>query len=214
MKIENVIFDLDGTLLDTTEGVLESAVFAAKALGYEELSHDTMLKFIGPPIQNSFMEFYGCDEETAQKAANIFRSYYKNKALLKAVPYNGIYDLCEKLKNQEKRIAVATYKREDYALTILKHFGFDRFCISMHGADNNNNMSKADIIDLCIKELGGNRDRTVLIGDTDHDAIGAQVADVHFIAVTYGFGYKNRFEVKYPNIGVASIPIEVLQYIV
>lgn len=52
MKIENVIFDLDGTLLDTTEGVLESAVFAAKALGYEELSHDTMLKFIGPPIQN------------------------------------------------------------------------------------------------------------------------------------------------------------------
>ena len=77
-----VIFDLDGTLLDTREGIVESARYAAKRLGFPELPYETWLTFVGPPIQQSFMTHFSCDGETAQRAADLFRDYYKTKALL------------------------------------------------------------------------------------------------------------------------------------
>jgi len=140
--IRNVIFDLDGTLLDTQEGIIESAKYAAKQMGFEALPYETMLSFVGPPIQNSFMAHYGCSQETAQKAADIFRKYYKSTALLLAKPYEGIYDLCNTLQKHGVKMSVATYKREDYALILLRHFGFDKYCNPMHGADNNNVLKK------------------------------------------------------------------------
>ena len=213
--IKNVIFDLDGTLLDTSEGVIESAKYAAKQMGYKELDYQTMLTFVGPPIQNSFKKHYGCSDEEAQRAANIFRDYYKNEALLLAKPYDGIYDLCELLKLKGIRMAVATYKREDYALTLLKHFGFDKYCDPMHGADNNNVLKKEDIVRMCQCEMGTSNDDCVLVGDTDNDAIGAKKADIKFIAVTYGFGFKNEKDLKdYSYIGLADNPIGVLNFVV
>ena len=212
--IKNVIFDLDGTLLDTREGVIESAKYAAKQMGYPELPHETMLSFVGPPIQNSFMNHYGCDQETAQKAANIFRDHYKNTALLLAEPYEGIYDLCELLKENGVRMSVATYKREDYALTLLRHFNFHKYCDPMHGADNNNALKKEDIVRMCQEEMGATKENSVLIGDTDNDAKGAVKADTPFIAVTYGFGFKTEEDVvKYPYIGVAKKPMEIAKII-
>ena len=212
MKYSTIIFDLDGTLLDTTQGVLESAVYAAKSLGFDELPHETMLKFVGPPIQNSFKEHYGCNDAQAQKAADIFRSYYKEKALLKAVPYDGIFELCQKLKRKGLKLAVATYKREDYAITLLKHFGFDRFCVSMHGADNNNVLKKSDIVNLCVAETGGTPKTSVLVGDTVHDALGAQQSGIDFIAVTYGFGFRKNEEIPYSCVGIADQPLDIALY--
>lgn len=212
--IKNVIFDLDGTLLDTSEGVIESAKYAAKQMGYNELDYQTMLTFVGPPIQNSFKKHYGCTEEEAQRAANIFRDYYKNEALLLAKPYDGIYDLCELLKSKGIKMAVATYKREDYALTLLKHFGFDKYCNPMHGADNNNILKKEDIVRMCRQEMCANEEDCVLVGDTDNDAKGAANANIQFIAVTYGFGFKTENDLKdYPYIGIADNPVDVLRYI-
>lgn len=212
--IKNVIFDLDGTLLDTSEGVIESAKYAAKQMGYNELDYQTMLTFVGPPIQNSFKKHYGCTEEEAQRAANIFRDYYKNEALLLAKPYDGIYDLCELLKSKGITMAVATYKREDYALTLLKHFGFDKYCNPMHGADNNNLLKKEDIVRMCQREMGASNEDCVLIGDTDNDAKGAANANIQFIAVTYGFGFKTENDLKdYPYIGIADNPVDVLRYV-
>lgn len=212
--IKNVIFDLDGTLLDTSEGVIESAKYAIQQMGYKDLEHETMLTFVGPPIQNSFRKHYGCTEEEAQKAANIFREHYKNKALLLAKPYDGIYELCELLKSQGINMAVATYKREDYALTLLKHFCFDKYCNPMHGADNNNILKKEDIVYMCIQEMGATKNDCVLVGDTDNDAKGAVKAETSFIAVTYGFGFKSEKDVSmYPHVGVARTPSEVAEII-
>ena len=208
--IKNVIFDLDGTLLDTREGIIESAKYTAKELGYPELPYETMLKFIGPPIQNSFMRFYGCNESEAQYASEFFREYYKTKTLFMASPYDGIYDLCRLLKRNGIKMAVATYKREDYALELLNHFGFGEFCDPMHGADNDNVLKKEDIIRMCIDEMGASLEDSVLIGDTDNDAKGAAMAGIPFIAVTYGFGFKDEESLQtYPNIGVAGTPMEV-----
>ncbi len=208
--IRSVIFDLDGTLLDTQEGILESVRYTVKELGFYELQQEALLKFVGPPIQQSLMSFFGCDQETAQKGANIFREYYKTMALLKAKPYNGIYELCERLKRSNIKMSVATYKREDYALTLLRHFGFDKYCNPMHGADNNNVLRKEDIVRMCQDELGISKEESVLVGDTEHDAVGAIKAQTPFLAVTYGFGFKNAEDVNsYPHIGVASTPLEI-----
>lgn len=156
------------------------------------------------------MDFYGCDKEAAQKGANIFRDYYKTAALLKAVPYDGIYELCEKLKSNGINMAVATYKREDYALTLLRNFEFDKYCDPMHGADNNNILKKEDIVRMCQEEMGARTEECVLIGDTDHDAKGAIQAKTLFIAVPYGFGFKYAEDVgNYPCIGVAGTPLEI-----
>lgn len=212
--IKATLFDLDGTLLDTTDGVLESAIFAATQLGYPRLPYETMLKFVGPPIQNSFKIFYGASEERAQEAANIFRSYYKENALLKASLYPDIIEVLENLKARGIKIAVATYKREDYAISILKHFGIAPYCKSMHGADNYNKLTKADIVNLCIDELGIDKSEVVLIGDTEHDALGAQRAGVQFLGVTYGFGFRFHNDIdEYPNIGCADSTKEILKFI-
>lgn len=209
-----ILFDLDGTLLDTTEGVLESAAHAARQLGLPVLSHGTMLKFVGPPIQDSFKIHYGLGEDSAQKAAELFRSYYKEKALLKAVPYHGLIETLALLQRMGCALGVATYKREDYALTILDHFGIAPFCRSMHGADNFNKLSKADIVSICLNELGAARKDSVLIGDTAHDAKGASLAGIDFIGVTFGFGFKTKEDVDaFANIGCAETIQQIVEYV-
>ncbi len=213
MNIKNVIFDLDGTLLDTTEGILESVLYAAEQERYPELPREKMLQFIGPPIQHSFMKYYGADAISAQRAADVFRTYYKEKALLKAIPYPGIGNLCETLKKKGFRLAVATYKREDYALTLLKHFKFDRWCNPMHGADDFNKLKKEDIIRICMKEMDATIQDTVLVGDTDHDAKGAAMAGIPFLAVTYGFGYRlgSTIQTETQLLGIADTPMQIAE---
>lgn len=214
MNICTVIFDLDGTLLDTTEGVLESIMYTAKKLKFDDLPHELLLKCIGPPIQSSFIKHYGCGIEQARRATKIFREYYKKEALFKAVPYDGIYNLCQYLFINGYRMAIATYKREDYALKLLEKFHFNQYFSVIHGADNESILTKVDIINMCIDELEADRDQCVLIGDTEHDALGAEKSQINFIGVTYGFGFHSTSEVyKYKNIGTASFPLEILKFI-
>lgn len=209
-----VLFDLDGTLLDTTEGVLESAFYAARKMGYKELPYEQMLSFVGPPIQNSFMKHYGCCIDIAQEAANCFRSFYKENALFKAKLYPGMIEVLEKMKEKGVKMGVATYKREDYAISILKHFGIAPYCLSMHGADNYNKLSKADIVNLCINEMTSNREDVILVGDTEYDAIGAKNAGVDFLGVTYGFGFKTEEDlIAYNNIGCANSTYDILKFV-
>jgi len=209
-----VIFDLDGTLLDTAEGILESAGYAAKQMGFEALPPSTMLHFVGPPIQSSFIKYYGCTPEQAQRAADIFRSYYKENALFKARLYPDMTAVLQEIKARGIKMAVATYKREDYALAILEHFNVTPFCLSMHGADNDNRLTKADILNLCIEELAECGQDVVLVGDTEYDAIGAEKAGVPFLGVTYGFGFRTDRDVNdYPNIGCAHNTREILNFI-
>jgi len=208
--IKAVLFDLDGTLLDTSEGIMDSVRYTIAQLGYAPLPSDTILKFVGPPIQNSLITYVGLTAEEAQTGANIFRNYYKSEALFKAQLYSGIIDVLAMLKNNGVKIGVATYKREDYAIDILEHFGIASYCDVMHGADNENKLTKADIVEMCISEMGEDKASVVLIGDTDHDAKGAQDAGVGFIAVTWGFGYKPGDSIYYEHKAIITHPRNII----
>lgn len=201
-------------MLDTSEGIIESAQFAASKMGLKNLPYKEWRMFVGPPIQNSFITHFGCTKEKAQEAANIFRAYYAAEALFKAVPYDGIYKLCDHLKCRGIKMAVATFKREDYAVKLLRYFHFDEYCSPMRGADNYNVLTKADIIDLCIREMNEAREDCVLVGDTEYDSLGAIQAGVAFIAVTYGFGFKNLTKANDSNVlGIASHPGEIAEFL-
>lgn len=190
MKFKNYIFDVDGTLLDTSLGIKEAILHTINVLKLHSLTEDELSSFIGPPAQKTFQKLYKLSDVESQKAADIFRDYYKEKSLLKAVPYNHIFDCMKSLIDKGCRVAIATYKREDYAIKLLKYFGFDKFTNSMHGGDNFNKISKSEIIELCMKEIGAKKEDTVYVGDTQNDYESATKIGINFIGVTYGFGFK------------------------
>lgn len=214
-RYKAVIFDVDGTLLDTTEGIIASAEYAIKQACIPEIDRDTLLTFIGPPIQDSFMRVYGVTKEKAQELAGIFRKIYKDKNLFKAVAYQGIYELLDEIRGRGIKIGAATYKRQDYAREILEHFGFDKYSSYLFGADHENKLKKSDIIMLCINEMGiKDLKDVVMVGDSMHDATGAKALGIDFIGVTYGFGFKNQEDVfLYDAVGSAATPLEILKYI-
>ena len=206
MNYEAVLFDVDGTLLDTAEGVLASVAYATGKHGLSTLSDAQMRTFIGPPIQNSLERYYDLDQEEIRCITETFREHYKEVALLKAKPYDGIYQVFETLKKNDVKLAVATYKRQDYAIRLLKHFGFDKYTSILYGADNENKLKKKDIMKKCADDLKiYEYSRVVMVGDSDNDAIGAQKLGMKFIGVTYGFDFKSRDDVmKFPAIGHAD----------
>lgn len=190
MKYKLVIFDLDGTLMDTSSGILMAVKDTIKEHGMPVLSEEQIRTFIGPPIQWSFEAQYGISKEEAQHMADTFRALYSTKHLLGAVPYPGIYDLLQALKEKGMKSAIATYKREDYALRLLKHYHFDNYTDIMYGGDNDGTLKKRDIIQKCIDTAGvKNLNEVVMVGDTLHDSNGAKELGVDFIGVSYGFGF-------------------------
>lgn len=211
-----VVFDLDGTLLDTSEGVVASVQYTIEKYGLPKLSEEQLDSFIGPPIQNSFAIQYGLEGPILQELATTFRNQYKNVDLLKAKPYDGIFDVFQTLVDNNIIPAIATYKRQDYAITILKHFGFDKYTDIMLGADHENKLKKKDIIELALKKADIHvYSNAIMVGDSDNDAIGAEQIGTKFVGVTYGFGFKKIEDVlQYPAIAVADTPSELKQILI
>ena len=212
------IFDLDGTLLDTSEGVISSVEKTIEHFGYEELTKDVMSTFIGPPISKSMVRIYGVCEDEGLEAMIDFRKAYTEvfegeemADLYKAAVYPGMIELLKELKKAGYKVGVATYKQEDQAKKLLAKKGMAELFDIIHGADPYGKLSKADVVSLSIKDLGALPGETVMVGDSDNDAVGAEGAGTLFLGVTYGFGFKSREDVdKYANIGVAGVPLEIL----
>ena len=209
------LFDLDGTISQSEPGILNCIRYALDAAGLPEPSEKVLKTFIGPPIQDSFAKAYNLSGDILQDIATCFRNRYKDYELLKAVPYDGIYEVFDKLMERNVKLAVATYKRQDYAEAILKHFGFDKYTNILYGADHNNKLKKVDIIEKCMVDLGvTDYSNAVMIGDSSHDAIGAEKIGMDFIGVTYGFDFRAPEDVyKFKAVGAAAMPLDLLNLI-
>jgi len=212
--IKEVIFDVDGTLLNTEEGILSSAKYAIEEHGKPMPSDNILRTFIGPPIADSFAKEFNVKGKELSDMVKTFRDRYKGEDLLKAKPYPGIYDVLDGLRQSGLKAAVATYKRQDYAETIMRHFGFDSYTDIIYGADSNNKLKKKDIIRNCITAAGIESGEAVMVGDSDNDAIGAESLGIKFIAVTYGFGFHSRSEAeRYANNGIAESTKQIAEII-
>ena len=214
-RYDLAVFDLDGTLLDTRGGVLSAVKYTINEFGYEMSDEDTLRTFIGPPVQEGFSRVYGLEGPILQEIATVFRNFYSTKTLLEAELYDGMTELFEEMIKRGITPAVATYKREDYALKLLRHFGFDRYTDVMFGGDHENKLKKRDIIEKCINTAGvTDLSRVVMIGDTEFDAVGARDIGVDFIGVSYGFGYKTAREIEGCGaVGAAQTPMEILKFL-
>ncbi len=205
MRVKAVIWDVDGTLLDTQKGLTAAYRYAVEQCHLPSKTDEELRSYIGPTPQTIFMTHFGLNEEDAQHAADIFRERYKSHDLFKAFLYPGVEDVLSSLDKAGIQQAIATNKRQDYATEICEHFGLDTYCSPIIGADNENKLTKADLIKKCLKELEIiDPSSVVMIGDTEGDKQTAKAAGVQFLGVNYGFGFRNI-------PGYASSPEEILR---
>ncbi len=212
MAYKLVIFDLDGTVLDTGEGIFSAIRHTVSELGLKQPSEKEVKSFVGPPIGQSFKRVFNLDDAGASQAVAVFRKYYSGGDMYKAAVYGGITELLEGLGGAGIRSAVATLKYEPAAKDLLDKFGIDRYTCSICGADSEGKLKKSDIIKRCVADAGiTDLTKVVLVGDTVNDANGASNAGIDFLAVTYGYGFKNKDDLNgIANIGCAASPYEIL----
>lgn len=185
------LFDLDGTVLNTEDGILKSIDSALNHLGLPPLSMDQKRSMIGPPIEYSFKKICGLSSECAAKAAAYFREIYPSKFLLEAQEYPGIIKLISTLKADGRKVAIATYKKDRYAQKLMEYFGLTKICDCCLGSDDEGTLTKSDIIKICLQKMGCSEpSEAVMVGDTVHDGIGARQAGIDFWGVSYGYGFQ------------------------
>lgn len=205
-KYKLAIFDVDGTLLDTSEGLLNSTIYTIKQLGYPMPSQEVLLSFIGPRIQDSFQRVYGLQGNELNEASTVFRNHYKEGDVLLAKPYDGVYEILDWLKERKIHMAVATNKRQDFADKLMKKYNFMSYIELVYGTDFEGKLRKTDLIRMCIEKFPDCRaDEVVMIGDSSYDAIAAQEAGVNFIGVTFGFEFSQKEDLNtWKNAGYAD----------
>ncbi|MBQ2757783.1 MAG: HAD hydrolase-like protein [Clostridia bacterium] len=204
------VFDLDGTLLDTTKGVLAAITYTAKKLGLLLPPDDILASAcIGPPVEASFAELFALRGTTLEEACRCFRARYATHDLFLATPYEGIFTLLRSLQALGISLGIATYKREAYALPLLSHFNLTPFFAVTCGTHKNE--SKADVLTRACREGGCPAHEAVMVGDTRSDAEAAAAVGCDFIGVTYGFGFQKQAERSTVRaLGFADAPDEIL----
>lgn len=190
MQFETILFDLDGTLTDPGLGITNSVMFALERFGIHESDRQKLYPFIGPPLWDSFMRFYGMSREEADRAVTVYREYYADRGLFENTVYPGIPQMLEDLRVQGKTLAVATSKPEGFSVKILEHFGLAKFFDRIAGASMDQSRSrKADVIRYALSELPQADPRTtVMVGDREHDVLGAREVGLPCVGVLYGYG--------------------------
>ncbi|HEL2411668.1 TPA: HAD family hydrolase [Streptococcus suis] len=192
---QTILFDLDGTLTDSGQGILNSVAYALEKMGIEEPDTANLNRFIGPPLYESFSRFYQLSPEDTQSAVDAFRVYFKEKGMFENQLYPGIIPLLEELRTAGKTLVIATSKPEIFAKQILEHFGIARYFDVIAGASlDSSRISKADVIGYAINQLEAFPKHAVMIGDREHDIEGARMHQLPAIGVLYGYGSKQEFE--------------------
>ena len=182
-----IFFDLDGTLTDSGEGIINCAVLALEHFGLPVPSREAMRVFVGPPLDQTFIKF-GVPEDKAQEAIEVFRGRYRTVGKFENFPYPGIREMLQTLKAQGHRLFVATSKPEILANEVLEHFDLAGFFEKIAGATLDGSRShKADVITYLLG-LTGDVGQTLMVGDTAFDVIGAAAHGIPTVGVSWGYG--------------------------
>lgn len=190
-KYTTILFDLDGTLTDPGEGIINSVEYALNKYGISVEDKKSLCKFIGPPLVDSFSKYYGFDEEKSRKAIEIYREYYKAKGINECKLFDGIKELLESLKNNGYEIALATSKPEVFAHIVLQNYDIHKYFDFISGAtiDEKTRYTKEHVIEYALDNIK-EKDRTkiLMIGDRCFDINGAKAYSLDSLGVTFGYG--------------------------
>ena len=195
-----IIFDLDGTLADTSRGILDSHKHTLVAMGKEEPTDKELDGIIGGPLLKTYINRFGFNEEDANTAINIYRKFYATNGVLGVELYDNMAEVLKQLNAKGYKCAVATLKAENLAYVVLANLGIKDEFLIIHGVDSKDTLTKSDLINMCINESGVSKSEAILVGDSYHDMNGAKEVGIDFLAVTYGFGLKKQEEISDPYI--------------
>jgi len=189
-KHKIILFDLDGTLSDPKVGITKSVQYALQKMGIDEPNLDKLDCFIGPPLQESFAEYYGFNENQTKEAIEFYRERFKEKGMYENVLYEGIPYLLNSLKEHQFTLVVATSKPTIFSEKILNYFKIDQYFDLVVGSNlDGTRSSKTEIIQYILDEYKDlMKDEFIMIGDRKHDIIGAENTGIDSIGVTYGYG--------------------------
>ena len=186
---KGVLFDLDGTLVDSKPGIFAAIRYTFRELQLPELSEEEMDRFIGPSIGSSFRNVCGFSDEQTEQAVALFRAYYREKGLYECTVYPGLTRLLQMLKEENRKVALSTKKPEIFARKILANQGILSYFDAISGADYADQTEhKDDIVRSAAQKLGLPVSECVLLGDTRFDCIGASMVGMDCIGVLYGYG--------------------------
>lgn len=203
-----LLFDLDGTLTESGEGIIRSVQYALEKMGKPEPDVQKLRSFIGPPLIPQFMSFSGMTREEAGQAVQFYRERYSTTGIFENRPYPGIPEMLQALTGRGHVLSVASSKPEHYVRQILEHFGLIPFFREIVGATmDEKRTEKADVIEEALKRLGlsGQRDRAIMVGDKEHDVLGARRAGIPCVAVAYGYGSEEELRQAEPWRTVSSV---------
>lgn len=206
-KYSVILFDLDGTLTDPKIGITKSAEFALKTFGINVGSLEELNKFIGPPLKDSFKDFYNLSDDEAENAIDQFRVYFKEFGMFENSVYPGIENLLKDLKLNGYILAVATSKPTVFAEKILDHFKLSEYFNIITGSNmDNTRTAKKEIIEYVINKLNlTDKKSIIMIGDRKHDIIGAKLTGIDSVAVKYGYGSEEELKMIQPTYMAESI---------
>lgn len=191
-----ILFDLDGTLTDPKVGITKAVAYALKDFDIDVENLDDLCKFIGPPLKDSFMEYYGFSKEDSDTAIKKYREYFSVKGLYENIVYDGIKEVLQNLKDNKKTLILATSKPKIFALKILEHFHLLKYFDFVSGAElDGTRDKKGDVIAYALAENHiTDLSSVLMIGDRKHDIIGAKENYIDSMGVLYGYGNKEEFQ--------------------
>jgi phosphoglycolate phosphatase len=208
------LFDLDGTLTDPGIGITNSVAYALKKFDIEVADKSELFKFIGPPLQNSFQEYYNFTEEQSVLAVQYYREYFKDKGIYENIVYDGVIELLSALKRENKSIILATSKPQEFAIRILDYFELSKYFDSIVGATMDGSRSdKADVIRYALeKNKITDLSQALMIGDRKYDIIGAKKNCIASVGVLFGYGDRAELEAAGANYIVEN-PLEIVRFL-
>ena len=189
-QFDYIFFDLDGTMIDSGDGITLSVQYALKKMGIIESELSALKVFVGPPLKDSFMYYYGFSEEEAEKAISYYRVYYESRGILRCWPYKRVDKLLSFIENSGRKAVVATSKPELFARRIVQHLHMSQMFEYIAGASMDEKIvKKSDVIAYAMKEIGvDDPSRILMVGDRRFDVIGARANGIKTAGVLYGYG--------------------------
>ena len=211
---DTILFDLDGTLTDPGEGITNSVAYALGKYGIEVQDRSELYKFIGPPLVDSFMKYYGFSQDEALQAVEYYREYFRDTGIFENRVYDDVETMLRQLHTDDKRLVLATSKPEEFAVRILEHFELRKYFTVVAGASMDSSRSKkGDVIAYALSMCGDiDKAAAIMVGDREHDVIGAKENDLKCIGVLYGYGSEEELK-KCGADYIAETPSDIIDLI-